>query len=263
MFGFGLIWFDLAGFSRFLVKAGEDGGGFRAGRGGERREEVGRGTGGALRRRRRRRHLLRRGVAATFLRRGRRSHDGCGRAFFPGTVGAALDAGDVAVEAVQEVEAGDEVGVDGTFEGHFAQEHGVAGGDGVGQGVGELAVGEAGEFGGVGGEFTGVFEDFLGGEPVKETAVIPFGEVLRADGDAVEMFGEDGLDFGEMIQPFNEVHAGFAVVETLVELVAERAGEAGDFAGAFHNLSDGYMLIFNLLIMAEWLDIGGPCLDTD
>ena len=147
-----------------------------------------------------------------------------------------MEAGDVAVESVQEVEAGEEVGVDGTFEGHFAQEDGVAGGDGVGEAIGEVAVGEAGEFGGVGGEFAGVFEEFLGGEPVEEAAVIPFGEILGADGDAVEMLGEDGLDFGETIQPFDEFHAGFAVVETLVELVAKVVGEAGDFAGSLHGI---------------------------
>ena len=159
---------------------------------------------------------------------------GFGLAFFPGAVGAALEAGDVTVEAVQEIEAGEEVGVEGTFEGHFAQEDGVAGGDGVGEAVGEVAVGKAGEFGGVGGEFAGVFEEFLGGEPVEEAAVVPFGEVLGADGDAGEMFGEDGLDFGEGVEPLDEVNAGFAVVETLVELVAEVVRETGDFAGAFH-----------------------------
>ena len=163
---------------------------------------------------------------------------GFGLAFFPGTVGAALEAGDVAVEAVQQVKAGEEVGVEGTFEGHFAQEDGVAGGDGVGEAVGEVAVGEAGEFGGVGGEFAGVFEEFLGGEPVEEAAVVPFGEVLGADGDAGEMLGEEGLDFGEAVQPLDEVHAGFAVVEALVELVAKRAGETGDFAGAFHKINE-------------------------
>ena len=124
---------------------------------------------------------------------------GFGLAFFPGTVGAALEAGDVAVESVQEVEAGEEVGIEGAFEGHFAKEDGVAGGNGVGEAIGEVAVGEAGEFGGVGGEFAGVFEEFLGGEPVEEAANVPFGEVLRADGDAVEVFGEDGLDFGEAV----------------------------------------------------------------
>ena len=150
-----------------------------------------------------------------------------------------MDAGDVAVEAVEEVEAGEEVGVEGAFEGHFAQQDGVAGGDGVGEAVGEVAVGEAGEFGGVGGEFAGVFEEFLGGEPVEKAAVVPFGEVLGADGDAVEVFGEDGLDFREGVEPLDEVHAGFAVVEALVELVAEVVREAGDFAGAFHRLSEG------------------------
>jgi hypothetical protein len=149
-----------------------------------------------------------------------------------------LDAGDVAVEAVQEVEAGEEVGIDFAFEGHAGQEHGVAGGDGVGQGVGEFAVG-TGEFGGVGGKCAGGFQKFLGGEPVEVAAIVPFGEVLGTDGDAGEVFGEEGLDFGEAIEPLNEVHTGFAVVEALVELVAEVAGEAGDFAGAFHHLNEG------------------------
>ena len=163
---------------------------------------------------------------------------GFGLAFFLGTVGAAVEAGDVAVETVEEIEAGEEVGIDGTFEGHFAQEDGVAGGDGVGEAVGEVAVGEAGEFGGVGGEFAGVFEEFLGGEPVEEAAIVPFGEVLRADGDAVEVFGEDGLDFGEAVKPLDEFHAGFAVMEALVELVAEVVRETGDFASAFHRYSE-------------------------
>ena len=145
----------------------------------------------------------------------------------------------MAVETVQEVEAGEEVGIEGAFEGHFAKEDGVAGGNGVGEAIGEVAVGEAGEFGGVGGEFAGVFEEFLGGEPVEETAVVPFREVLGADGDAVEMFGEEGLDFGEGVEPLDEIHAGFAIVEALVELVAELVGETGDFAGAFHRLSEG------------------------
>ena len=108
----------------------------------------------------------------------------------------------------------------------------------MGEAVGEVAVGEAGELGGVGGEFAGVFEEFLGGKPVEKAAVIPFGEVLGADGDAVEVFGEDGLDFGEGVEPLDEVHAGFAVVEALVELVAEVVREAGDFAGAFHKIHE-------------------------
>ena len=156
-----------------------------------------------------------------------------GQAFFLGQEGAALDLERHAMEAEQEVYLVEDVRRSGTVEGHFAQEHGIAGDDGVGEAAGQFAVG-AGELGGVGGEFAGGFKEFLGGEPVEEAAVVPFGEVLRADGDAVEVFGEEGLDFGEAVQPLDEVHAGFAVVEALVELVAKLVGEAGDFAGAFH-----------------------------
>ena len=124
----------------------------------------------------------------------------------------------------------------GAVEGHFIQEDGIAGGDGVGKAVGEVAVGEAGELGGVGGEFAGGFEKILGGEPVEEAAIVPFGEVLGANRDAGEMLGEEGLDFGEGVEPLNEFHAGFAVVEALVELVAELVRETGDFAGAFHDI---------------------------
>ena len=140
------------------------------------------------------------------------------------------------MKAEEEVILGEDVGRDGAVEGHFVKENGVAGDDGVGEAVGEMAVGEAGELGGVGGEFAGGFEEILGGKPVEEAALVPFGEVLGADGDAVEVFGEEGLDFGEGVEPLDEVHAGFAVVEALVELVAEGARETGDFAGAFHRI---------------------------
>ena len=115
----------------------------------------------------------------------------------------------------------------------------------MGEAVGEVAVGEAGELGGVGGEFAGVFEEFLGGKPVEKAAVIPFGEVLGADGDAGEVFCEDGLDFGKGVEPFDEFYAGFAVVEALVELVAEGAGETGDFAGAFHGIR-GFRVVLGM-----------------
>ena len=98
--------------------------------------------------------------------------------------GAALDLHGLAVEAEQEVVLGEDVRWDGAVEGHFAQEDGVAGDEGVGEAVEEVAVGEAGELGGVGGEFAGGFEEFLGGEPVEEAAVVPFVEVLGADGDS-------------------------------------------------------------------------------
>ena len=40
------------------------------------------------------------------------------------------------------------------------------------------------------------------------------------------------------VEPLDEVHDGFAVVAALVELVADVMRETGDFAGAFHRLSE-------------------------
>ena len=40
-------------------------------------------------------------------------------------------------------------------------------------------------------------------------------------------------------------HAGFTVVEALVELFAEGVGEAGDFTGAFHKV-----LRFEFLVLS-------------
>ena len=177
---------------------------------------------------------------------------GFGEAVFPGLEGAALDLERHAMEPEQKVVLGEDVGRDGAVEGHFVEEDGIAGGDGVGEAVDEVAVGEAGELGGVGGEFAGGFEEILDGEPVEEAAIVPFGEVLGADGDAVEMFGEEGLDFGEGVEPLDEVHAGFAVVEALVELVAEGAGETGDFAGAFHNYIGYGVSDFSFLGESGW-----------
>ena len=122
-----------------------------------------------------------------------------GEAFFLGEEGAALDLEGGTMEAEEEVILVLDVGRNGAVEGHFVEEDGVAGDDGVGEAVDEVTIGEAGELGGVGGEFAGGFEEVLGGEPVEEAAIVPFGEVLGADGDAVEVFGEEGLDFGEAV----------------------------------------------------------------
>ena len=125
---------------------------------------------------------------------------------------------------------------DGGFlvQGHPHEQRGKPGVDGGGELVGQWA--EVGEVFGMFGEFADLLKDFLAGEPVEEAAVVPFGEVLGADGDALEVFGEDGLDFGETVKPLDEFHAGFAVMEALVELVAEMVRETGDFAGAFHGI---------------------------
>ena len=99
---------------------------------------------------------------------------------------------------------------------------------GAGFGEGLVAEGvfilEAGEEG----------EGVLAEEPVAVATEAPLGEVCGGDGAAVEVGGEEGLDFGEGIEPVEEGWGQFAVVEAVVELFADGVGEAGDFAGAGH-----------------------------
>ncbi len=73
-------------------------------------------------------------------------------------------------------------------------------------------------------------EGVLAHLPGAEAELGPFMEVLPGDELAGEVVGEDGLDFGEGVEPGEESFAGFAVVEAAVELVADGFGEAGNFA---------------------------------
>jgi hypothetical protein len=77
----------------------------------------------------------------------------------------------------------------------------------------------------------GVAEEFLLG-PIFIAAVTPFAEVLLGDEAAIELFGEDGLDFGQGVEPIEERTGEFAVAEAEVEGFANVAREAGDFAAA-------------------------------
>jgi len=71
-------------------------------------------------------------------------------------------------------------------------------------------------------------------EPVGVAALFPVAEVGFIDGAAAEVGGEDGLDFGEAVEPGDKGRGRLAVVEAGVELVADGLREAGDFAGAGH-----------------------------
>ena len=53
---------------------------------------------------------------------------------------------------------------------------------------------------------------------------------MFVDRVVVEEFGEDGLDFGEGIEPGQQSVAEFAIGEASIELVAELLRKAGDFA---------------------------------
>jgi hypothetical protein len=90
-------------------------------------------------------------------------------------------------------------------------------------GVGAFGVGVFGE--GVS-EFEGVLAEF----PIAETVPGPVIEVLFGDGFGIEVLGEDGLDFGQGVQPNGDGLVRFGVIEAAVDLVTEVAREASYFS---------------------------------
>ena len=148
-----------------------------------------------------------------------------------GAFGAAAEDGDVADEGGEVLESG-EGGVVGIA---------VPMGEGVGDADGEETGGVIGhegggffEVGGGVGFFLDVFKKLAPGLPLGIAAVAPFGEVLFADGFAVEAVLEDALDFGEFVEPNDDFAAGGVGFEAGVEFLADVAGETGDFAGSVH-----------------------------
>ena len=107
---------------------------------------------------------------------------------------------------------------------------GVTGGHAVGEEFGEWEAGL--EVGGVLSKLPGEFLGILVEEPIAIAAVLPLGEVLGADRFAGEIRGHDVLDFGKGVEPGHEVFALVAIVNAAIQLVADVAGEAGDFSGA-------------------------------
>jgi hypothetical protein len=124
----------------------------------------------------------------------------------------------------------------GDFAVPMVEEGGVAAGEDGGEMVDEAGAVLVGsglrEFGGVHGQVLGLTEELGVNLPGKEAAGAPFAEVLFADGVAVELGGEDGLDLGEGVEPGEEGLARLGVGEAVVELGAKGFGEAGDFAVA-------------------------------
>jgi len=135
-----------------------------------------------------------------------------------GMQGAQLDSEGFVVPVIP---AGEEGGVTNGQEGDQVPDQ-IAAGGGVG-------------FGGIGGQFTGLLEEFLAGLRFDEAAVAPFVEILFGDGLAGKVAGQDDLDVGGGIEPIEEGSAVLVGGETLVEFSAESEGQAGDFSFALHN----------------------------
>jgi hypothetical protein len=80
--------------------------------------------------------------------------------------------------------------------------------------------------------------------PVPATALLPFGQILLADGLVVEVGGKDGPGLGQGIQPGDELFAQLVIVQAAVELLLNGLGQTGDFSIASHNL------FYDLLVTA-------------
>ena len=81
------------------------------------------------------------------------------------------------------------------------------------------------------GEVGGELESGLAEAPLAKAVKLPGGEILLGDRLTLEELGDDSLNFGEGIKPFEQGRARFGVVESSVELVTNGSGEMGDFAG--------------------------------
>jgi len=140
-----------------------------------------------------------------------------------GALVVAAKAGEFAREAAELAEA-----LVGIFEGAHGLDvdrefGGHDGGDVFGDGD-AVAGGVEAEFGGLFGGPAGLFAQELVAQPIEVAALAPFGKVLGADGPAGELFGDDFLDLGELVEPVDEGRAQFAVFKALVELFADGFG---------------------------------------
>jgi hypothetical protein len=99
-------------------------------------------------------------------------------------------------------------------------------------------VGHAGgrgfDIGGGLGEELEAFEEFAAELPFLEAAVAPVAEILFVNGMAVEGVAEEGLDFGEAVEPLGEDAGGDVAVHAMVYFFAEGAREGGDFSETRH-----------------------------
>jgi hypothetical protein len=100
----------------------------------------------------------------------------------------------------------------------------------------QFAVGGSGQFMGVGGEFARLGQGFEPSLPVEVATGFPIGQVLLVKRASVKVGGQDLLNFGQGVEPSDQSPAGLAIVQALIELVADFAMETGNFSGAGHKI---------------------------
>ena len=92
--------------------------------------------------------------------------------------------------------------------------------------VGDGAFASLDELAGFGHETVGFGEGGLIQEPLAVGTLFPFGEVAFCDQTAAKFHGHDLYDFGEGVEPGEDLFAGLAVAQTQVDLLAKVVREA-------------------------------------
>lgn len=128
-----------------------------------------------------------------------------------------------------------------TFRARFGVGHGGEAFDFFGEFERELFLSERGDaagaqggiaLGALVGKFAQTIATFFLQQPFLKSALSPRRDVVFGDGPAGEAVREDGLHFGQRVEPRGEFPAERAVVEAVVEFVADGTGQAGDFSGS-------------------------------
>ena len=133
-----------------------------------------------------------------------------------------------------------------SFGAGFAIGHGREALEFFGEFEGELLLSESGDAAGAQGgiafrtlvgKFTETVASFFLQQPFLKSAVTPGGEVVFGDGATAEAVEEDGLDFGQRVEPRDKFPTKRAVVEATIKFVADGGGQAGDFSGSDSHVS--------------------------
>jgi hypothetical protein len=67
-------------------------------------------------------------------------------------------------------------------------------------------------------------------------AALPARKIVFLNGFSIERGSHDGLDFRQAVKPFDYLPGFLAVLEALIELLADGQRQAGDFSGACHRV---------------------------
>lgn len=139
---------------------------------------------------------------------------------------AAAQTGDVLTEGAQEFPVLALIGLPG----QLAEGDRITGGDESGQMIGQGPLAGLSELMGMRHEMFCLGQGGLLEEPFAVGSLFPLGKVGRANRLAAEGRRQDGLDLRHGVEPDDDLFAGLAFTQTVVDLLANQMGKPGDFA---------------------------------